>query len=308
MIAVGQELFAGHPTGVLRESLNSVAEVGDIVTAAGAVRGAGGISGTSCDDVYASVASVSQSDDGMLFHYDGTAWTLEHTRAMDPITDVFATATDAFATTYSGSVLRRSGTGWTVMQTFSAPLRTLWATGSFVVAAGDDNNVHRFDGTWSTAQLAGTGGVQGLWGTGPDDLYAVTYQALYHFDGASWSPVAFPSPPVALQTIWGDADGTLVIVGANGEAWHREQGVWRRDMTLPYGGYRALYGSSASDVFAATDQGTIAHYDGIRWSPVRTPGVTPTGIRAAWTAPTCTYFAHDYAQFGLVRLTRRLPW
>jgi hypothetical protein len=310
MVAVGQELFAGHFTGVVKESPNSVGEVGDLVTAAGAVRGANGISGTSCDDVYVAVASVSTADDGQLLHYDGATWKLEHTVAMDPITDVFATGTDAYATTYSGSVLRRTGTSWSVMQTFSAPLRTLWASGSFIAAAGDDNKVHTFDGTWHSAQLAGAGGVMDLWGTGPDDVYAVinSTDRLVHFDGTSWTPVAFPSAPTALQAIWGDADGTLIVVGANGEAWHREQGIWRHDPTLSYGSYRALYGSSARDVFAATEQGTIAHYDGIRWSPVRTPGVTPGVIRAAWTAPTCTYFAHGYSELGLVRFTRRTPW
>jgi hypothetical protein len=306
--AVGQELFAGHATGVLRESPTSVADISDIVTAAGALKGGGALGGTSCDDVFVSIASVSQADDGMLFHYDGVTWNLEHTRAMDPITDVVATATDAFAVTYSGAVLRRSGTSWAVMQTFSAPLRTVWASGNFVVAAGDDNWVHRFDGAWTSTQLSG--GVLDVWGTGPDDVYAVTYGAdrLVHFDGTSWNAVALPSNPGFLQAIWGDSDGTLIAVGANGEAWHREQGVWRRDATLPFGGYRALHGSSASDVFAVTDEGTVAHYDGLRWAPVRMPGIAPATIRAAWTTPSCTYFARDYNSFGLVRLTRRTPW
>ena len=307
---VGQQLFAGHATGIVRESPNSVADISDLVTAAGAVRGGSAISGRSCDDVFVSIASVSQADDGMLFHYDGVAWTLEHTRAMDPITDVFATDADVFATTYSGSVLRRSGASWTVMQTFSAPLRALWASGDVVVAAGDGGWVHRFDGTWTSTQIVGAGGVVDVWGTGPADLYAVTYGAnpVVQFDGTSWNPVAFPSAPAPLQAIWGDGEGTLVVVGANGEAWHREQGIWRRDPTLPYGGYRAVHGSSASDVFAATEQGTIAHYDGARWAPVRTPGITTSLIRAAWTTPSCTYFARDYAAFGLVRLARRTPW
>lgn len=308
--AVGPHLFAGHQTGILRESPNSVASVSDIVAAAGAVRGGAGISGRSCDDVFVAIASVSQSDDGMLFHYDGIGWTLEHTLPMDPITDVVTTETEVYATTYSGSVLRRVGTSWTVMQTFSTPLRTLWAADGVILAGGDGGWVHRYTGTWTSTQLPGAFGIDDVWGTGPDDLYAVVSGAarIAHFDGTGWNPVAFPSAPASLQAIWGDSDGTLIAVGANGEAWHREQGMWRREPTLPFGAYRSIHGSSASDVFAATEQGTIAHYDGRRWAPVRTPGVDTSAVRGTWTTPSCTYFLRDYASFGLVRLTRRTPW
>lgn len=307
---VGQHLFAGHATGIARESPASVVDVSDMVTAVGAVRGASAISGRSCDDVFVSIAGVSQADDGMLLHYDGVTWTLEHTRAMDAISDVFAAEADVFATTNSGAVLRRSGASWTVMQTFSSPLHALWASGDFVAVAGDGGWIHRFDGTWTSDQLAGAVGVQDVWGTGPDDLYALTYGAnpVVHFGGTSWNPVAFPSASASLRAIWGDGEGTLVVVGAYGEAWHREQGVWRRDPTLPFGSYRSVHGSSANDVFATTDEGTIARYDGRRWSPVRTPGITMSLIRAAWTTASCTYFAVGYSPFGLVRLDRRMPW
>ena len=154
----------------------------------------------------------------------------------------------------------------------------------------------------------GTRQYSDVWGVAPDDLYAVrgdVTSSLVHFDGAQWSDVALPVPPLApLMAIWGDDQGNLIAVGSMGDAFHRADGVWRREQ-MPYAEYRALHGSSIGDVFAVSYEGAIARFDGAHWAPLR-PGSAL--LRGVWVAPACTYFAAEFDTPNIYRLSRRIPW
>lgn len=308
MAAVGPHLFSGLSTGIARESASSIVEISDVLVSAGASVGGAAVWGRGCDDVFVASSSSSLSDGGRLFHFDGTSWVLEHTQPMDSITDLHGTDGDVYATTSNGDLLRRTGTTWSVMRSFPNALRGVWsAPGGFVVVVGANGWVHRFAGTWTSVQV-GSQELSDVWGSGPDDLHAVRsgQGPLLHFDGTQWTDVSFPFPvSAALHAIWGDADGGLIAVGTAGEALHREDGVWRRDPTMPFDRFRAIHGAGPSDVFALGEQGTIAHYDGTRWAPVRSDAML---LRGAWTSASCTYFAGDYNALGLRRLWRDEPW
>jgi hypothetical protein len=68
-----------------------------------------------------------------------------------------------------------------------------------------------------------------------------------------------------VDDIW--ATGTTIYLTAMSELWRRQNGTWTR--LNPSGGFDqavSVWGSGASDVWVAMDDGEFAHYDGTTWS------------------------------------------
>lgn len=123
--------------------------------------------------------------------------------------------------------------------------------------AGDDG-VYRIDGVSVALSLdlrtsfPDTLFVTGVWGASASDLHAVGGVA-YRFNGSTWS--GQPLPP---------ATATL----------------------------RSISGTSATDVYAVGDSGTIVRFDGNNWSAVNTgiAGLSSVNLRSVWVAPTGEVF------------------
>lgn len=302
--------FAATATGVALEAPNSLVDIADVVSATAPTTGGIAVAGTSCADVYVISSSVSLAAGGAVFRFDGASWAHEHTIASGSITDVFATDDgDVYATAVTetgGELLRRTTGTWSTFKTFATGPRAVWAApGGIVVVVADQGWVHRFDGAWTSVQLPSTA-FEDVWGTSATDIVAVRSQPspLVHFDGTEWTDVAVPATMGRMRAIWGDDAGTLIVVGELGEALHREQGEWRRER-LPFDNYTAAHGATAGDVFAVAQQGTMAHFDGTHWAPIRNTTRQPTSV---WTAGACTYVTGDYSTIELHLLSRREPW
>ena len=152
---------------------------------------------------------------------------------------------------------------------------------------------------------APTGFVTDFLGFAPDDLYAVADVDLLHWDGAAWSVIdtAGAIDPTELTTIWGTSGGDLWLGDSqNGRVFHWDGTVWSTGITQTVsvadlwappavrssraapsgcrdgraaGGSTpadpvaneatALWGFGAGDVWAASDFGTLAHWDGAAW-------------------------------------------
>jgi hypothetical protein len=111
-----------------------------------------------------------------------------------------------------------------------------------------------------------------IWGSSPTDVY-VTGNALvageasrdrgagvlWHFDGSGWSTVASPTSS-PLGAIWGSSPSDVYLLGGaqgtSGTIWHFDGTSWTPINT---GGADLLdiWGSSATDVFAVGENGTI---------------------------------------------------
>jgi hypothetical protein len=77
-----------------------------------------------------------------------------------------------------------------------------------------------------------------------------------------------PTGPIAAVTFFADGRGVGVgpngtIAGYDGAAWHTQQLVGVGDLD-------DVWGVRADDVYASGAFGTLLHYDGQRWAPVRT--------------------------------------
>jgi hypothetical protein len=239
--------------------------------------------GTSGTDVYVGLKTDETSGRLTLFHFDGNSWA---------------------PSSYPNSS--------------SAPC--LWGSGPRDVYAADGRLLH-FDGdAWQ--EVAAPGHPYLVAGRGPDDVYTADFRAVYRFDGAYWYEVCKTDPQLSadglwvgpewsfavigsgkiLQSdrsgssvtelfgdprgIWGVSADDLYIVGArssDGCIWH-SNGVEWTTVGIPDGTRRlnAIWGSSASEIYAVGDSGTILRFDGSAWRAIAP--VTSQELVSIWGA------------------------
>lgn len=210
--------------------------------------------GTAPDDVYAVGVSFTAGLSG-LAHFDGTSW--RHEPADAPVNgnwiqDGCVVGDGELLVTTGRSILRRGPAGWV---TEAPPLGTSFVTllsplsGDRILAAGSGGTILLDDaGTWTLEDSGTDDDLLCLWVADPDHAYA-------------------------------GSRGGLVL--------ERTGGSWRTVGDLGPGGVTALWGRSATEVFAAAG-GRVHRFDGAVWSVASDPpGFTPG---AAWEDGTGTCY------------------
>jgi hypothetical protein len=103
--------------------------------------------------------------------------------------------------------------------------------------------------------------------------------AIYKLVGDTWT--ALPAPMYAYKAMWA-AGSDVFLVGAIGHVAHYDGTMWD-EPTIGTTTFNAVWGTSASDVYAvggqSTDVSVVQHYDGTTWSPVASSGM---GLFAVW--------------------------
>lgn len=197
----------------------------------------------------------------------------------------------------------------------AAPGSLLWtisaihgvATGEVFIAgnnAGGDGVAARLDGAnWTEIGVPECAAPIGdLWASSATDVYATSHPAfglrrshtLYHYDGASWTPVESPSAAGA-YSVWGSGAGDVYVSSASGLTHgdgrimtvvpiERANGDVTCESFLPNCSSAALSliaGRDTDDVYAIGGT-TLCHYDGHNWSGSTLPSYT---YRYAWVSP-----------------------
>ncbi|MFN0248604.1 MAG: hypothetical protein ACKV2T_17060, partial [Kofleriaceae bacterium] len=112
----------------------------------------------------------------------------------------------------------------------------------------------------------------------------------------SWAQV-----PLTGVSMWVAPTGVIFVGGDDGLIWRYDQGQWAPLPTETHERIQSIHGSSATDVFATTLT-SVQHFDGTRWSPVRSH---PDGVGSVWTTDRDAYFAKGGS---FRRLQRPTPW
>ncbi len=200
-----------------------------------------GIWGSSSTDVFA-VGLQSESTQGIILHYDGSAWT-SMTSTDCWLSDVWgSSSTDVFAVGPSGTILHYDGSTWSAMSSGTTQqLNGVWGTSSTdVFAVGVQGVVLHYDGSsWSTMTSFATCGcwddlraphghedtsgcLFGVWGSAWNDVYAVGWKdgtggIIVHYDGSIWS-TSFGIRNVILRDVWGSSSSDVFAVGVRWES------------------------------------------------------------------------------------------
>ncbi len=244
--------------------------------------------GSSPTDVWAVGAeAVNQKLQGLILHWDGTAWTQVSIGSVLQLYDVWgAGPNDVWAVGLSGTVLHWDGTAWTPTPIgTSRHLNGVWGTGPnnvFIVGGAaplppDGALIVRWNGAaWSQVTVAGAWSLASIHGTGPSDIWAVgSTGTLLHFDGTGWTSRAQGAPPRQLLGVLALAPSNAWIAADYGTLLHWDGTVWTPGPFQTTGVMSGVWGQQADDLWSS-DGTNCMRWDGASWN--RSPwGLDPTG-------------------------------
>jgi hypothetical protein len=167
-----------------------------------------------------------------MLHFDGTAFTQVTTPQAGWITDFLGFAPDDLYAVAGASLLHWNGATWLNVD-FSGTidpsgLTAIWGTSPDDLWLGDSSNgrVHRWNGTRWTTTVTQVVEVNDIWGSSSSDVYVAGIFGFSHWNGVTWTEI----------------DDFVV---------DRSSGLW---------------GSGPDDVWAVSELGTLAHWDGNSWT------------------------------------------
>lgn len=255
--------------------------------------------GVSENDVYA------VGNRGTILHYDGTNWSRMNsgTTAYDIQAIWGASATDVYAVGYyynlaeypegNGYLLHYDGVQWSPIWLGSGLyLRDIWGSSAqdiYIIGWSfdlQDYAIWHYDGLgWRIIKTGET--LYGLWGIDKNNIFVFSEYDLLRFDGANWS--LHSHPPNGIIDLWGTSANELFAVyfrsdGSGGSIAHYDGMEWSPMDILTEYFLTSIWGSSANDVFAA-GPGGIIHYDGFAWSPMTIKGATENSSSPYQSSP-----------------------
>jgi len=224
---------------------------------------------------------------GTIVHWDGTAWTATPTAVKNTFNTVWGSGpNDVWVASSTDAVFRSAGwagkdTEWERVplpldKDNDAPVFAIWGTkaGDLVIAGQSfylpvpdtedfvaSNAFVRHllpDGSFDWVGIPGTANVYGIWGSGPEDVWLVADNSLHK----KWE--------LGL-TLHGSG-------GADGGAL-----TWTEVDSRSAVALRAIWGSSANDIWAVGDMGSIRHATSATVTKLEVvPSPTSERLRAVW--------------------------
>lgn len=222
----------------------------------------------------ASNAAIAVGEFGSIFRWNGSTWTRQGTPTTATLNAVWsASATDAFAGGDNGTMLRWNGSSWSAMSFPStSSVYGLWGSGSTnVYAVTSSGQIVRFNGSsWSVVATA-SAALWSIHGSSANDIVAGGESGtVLRFNGSSWTSLN-ASTTGTLAGIFALGPSSYLSVGANaagsaGIAFLGSSGGWNATSTGSPRVLVSVWGTSATDVYATGEQGTILRYNGSSWA------------------------------------------
>lgn len=217
-------------------------------------------------------------------------WKLAPSPTNQRLTDVWgAGGSDVWAVGESGTILHYDGANWAPAASGTAlDILGIWGSSATNIYAitGNVNGAEllRYDGAQWTKSVPFTTDIVGftdIHGTGPNDVWIVGVKKVMaqykefvgHYDGNAWSQLGVDKAPnmgVYLRGVYTGAPGDVWIADALGNVAHLVGNAWTKYQPQS----TSLHGSGTNDVWFATDNAKISHYDGANLVNVSSPYAT----------------------------------
>jgi len=288
--------------------------------------------GAGANDVWCGTTSNSFS------HWNGTSWTAVYLPSYNYFQDMWGTASnDIYAVGQSGTtnlatVWHYNGTIWsdvTPPGLTNSVFYSVWGTASNnVYVAGDGLTIRRWNGTsWGAMIMTGLPAgenLRAIRGRSGTDIFAATYDKVYHYGGSSWTDINIGSLGIYpyIHDLWVGATKLFVagdggtVVTYNGASWNNENGgPWRTlqdvwtggpqeavavgaegvileyngttvtDASLPgFSYYLNGIAGSRDNLYVIGNGGKVLHYDGSAWADISDAGVNTNGLADVWAS------------------------
>jgi hypothetical protein len=219
---------------------------------------------------------------GVVRSYDGDRWTETTVAPGGILHDVWAwSPTEAYAVGKASAIYHLQGATWAeIPNNTQVTFHSVWGFGpGDAVAVGTRETdtgpwegvvVRISDGTVEEDTTFAWIELLDVWGTGSEDIFAVGRTSVFHFDGFGWTQTQIEQSqedpvPADLRGVSGTSPTDVFAASGNGQIYHFDGDQWSK-MTDAGFGVSAIHAIAHDDVFAAGRAGRIVHFDGTTWT------------------------------------------
>lgn len=249
---------------------------------------------------------------GTILRFDGENWSEIPDAPQGTWEKVWASSPDdLWVAGEFNDLVHWDGETWTTItaDTYFITPHDMWGVSADNMWFAADSSIFHWDGSTMSAVFELELDEQYILeidGSSPNNIWAVTFEGLYRFDGTQWEqiPNTFDDPSLALRVFGPDdvwvthGDGT--VRRWDGTDWTTPPQIdFVRDDTDGTVVFN-LTGLSPDDLWAITDSGDAYHFDGSCWALAASMG---TNINRVSQTPSGTLFA--VGEYGSI--LRRLP-
>ena len=201
-----------------------------------------------------------------------------------------SSASDILVVGLAGSVLRYNGSTWSTSASGTgSDLKAVWGTASNNLwAVGASGTIRKYTGSWAGQTSGSSATLNSIWGSSATDAWVVgndyrsglsyRYTVLHTTNGgSSWSnPFTGTSGSVDLNAVWGSSASDIYAVGDGGVIRHITGATsWHGETSGTTRDLYGVWGTASNDVYAVGTNGTIRHWNGSSWSGM-TSGTSAT--------------------------------
>ncbi len=211
-------------------------------------------------------------DSTAFLRFDGTQW--RSTMVPRGYTAIWSSGGSTAWAAGNSTFAVFDGSAWAAATSGTGTVYDMWGSAASDVWAVGADGIWRYSGTnWSsvTSAACATGGCTtftSVWGASATDVWVVGNRSALHYDAGRWSSV----PPEQVQSmwprsVWGSGPDDVWVASGTGSTgpgigamYHYDGMSWSRYSTPPdLPNLLGVWGSSAYDIWAVGDDGTLLH-------------------------------------------------
>ncbi len=222
------------------------------------------------------------SETGLIYKWDGSAWSQDADSTTGTLRAISgSSAADVWAAGESDVLMHWNGSEWNSVPTNTtvASLESLWASDTNVLWAigyGDESVLQRSRADWIVHKNLTTRALRRIHGSGDSSVWAVGYEGtVLRWNGSEWKEMTSGQLPALLNDVYLAASGEAYAVGSGTILRRTAEGTWTQAGPALSQDYRAVHGSSETNVWVVGAGGFALHWDGSVWTPHAT-GTTKT--------------------------------
>lgn len=183
------------------------------------------VCGSSEDDIYAVGYKNASPDEGVIYHYDGVAWSNLNAGLENHCQCVTIADTNVYVAA-DETLYKRFNTDWIEVGTFDALISGICSTPEGDVFAITDYHLGHYNGSaWDVQDLSyllvdrRVNQMRRIWASSPDDIWIAGFSGqILHFDGISWENQPYLGG--TLTSIWGSGPCDVYAIGDHGTILH----------------------------------------------------------------------------------------